>query len=186
MAMSARKQWNMGALCVQQRAGVPETAPRRLGQNGGVAKTYGFCTGGGDESWVIALYGLFKGAPLQRVSYKKKKKHVYLDKYIATVILESWSKTRQPPAPHTRSHSCPWSSERINRIVTPESFNTWEISARKASWDSFPWHLSSPSIISIREEFERDVDKFERSNRCRQSWAAESAVSSCSCSRDLM
>ena len=34
----------MGAHCVQQRAGVPETVPRKLGQNGAVAKTYGFCS----------------------------------------------------------------------------------------------------------------------------------------------
>ena len=81
---------------------------------------------------------------------------MYLDRYIATVILESWSKTRQLPAPRTaRSYSCPWSPETMNWIVTPESSSTCEISARKASRDPFPSHSSTPSIMSIREGLER-------------------------------
>ena len=75
---------------------------------------------------------------------------MYLDRYIATVALESWSKTRQPPAPPTRS--CPWSPETMNWIVTAESSNTWEISPRIASWHPSSSHSSSPSIMSIREE----------------------------------
>ena len=79
---------------------------------------------------------------------------------MATVILESGSKTSlQPPTPRTRLYSCPWSPETMNCIVTAESSNTWEITVRKASWDSFRSHSSSPSIMSIREELGRGVGR---------------------------